>query len=44
MYAGSLQTVMILMAATGVSAGLDSREMAITVQVCCVIIVEHAII
>ena len=33
MYAVSMQTVMILMAATGVSAGLDSREMATTVQV-----------
>ena len=29
-----MQTVMILMAVTGVSAGQDSREMDTTVQVC----------
>ena len=33
MYVVSIQTVMILMAATCVSACLDSREMAITVPV-----------
>ena len=33
MYVVSMQAVMILMAATGVSACLDSREMATTVQV-----------